>query len=1093
MSMEWKREMDRNLKETISHKILNIYSCNVRSIGNKKSTIQDIFDNNDVDIGILSEINTQNVPRFKGYQQFTLYSKKRFHGVTVCVKNGIAPNFIRIPHESAGFEIVHIMFREAPIPFHVLGLYLDVEARLTADEIRAINDKLKVIMNDILIRGEGIIAMGDLNRNIFSENLSLGSKLLIEYLEEGTMEVINDGDKHTRIDPATGQGSILDLCLLSSNIINCCKGFGVDTEKSITPFSVIKTAAGYEKRYTDHRAIMLQLQIPVFFKKPPNSEIVVNYSNKEGWTRLQEVSNRYADKMNEIIETYDDVNTIERKLSIIDIEIEHEAFGLVWKKNTKKQKKKDLKEIKQFFEEQVEDLEDALNEGMTGTDLSKKVYAIRNKIKGNKVKRQESMAINDPISGELITNPEEIKQKSLEHNMKILTKNKPREEDKEEIKEKHDNHEEIMKMTDTDAWSLNMNSYTKVLGNIKLKNKNMFKFFNKAGHRYKGSIFKFMEKLIKLEQIPFRYGNTSLVQIWKKKGSALDLNNMRFIHMRHWRCKLLEALITEEMKENIVRATPKMQLGGMPKTSSVEHLVVLKTWMMDKETKKEGGIFQTFDMSKFFDKESLLDCMYALNKKAKIDNKSYRLWYKINANTRISVKTSVGDSDFLSIFDSIGQGQNAAALVSSMNIGCAMEDTFQNKATSRIGRVNLNTVIFQDDIGKFNDSVDEARDGTKQIDNTLKRKLLSVNYDKSKYLLFGTTKQKKAMKNKIQKDPIVMGGTSLECATSEKYLGDQISDQGCEQSITDTIAERTRKLISKAEEIVQIAEHPWMASVGNALPAFKLFEAMIIPALLHNCESWIGINQKHYDELQKFQDNFIRRVLHLHVSTPKAILQWDIGMMPMKWRIIQKKMLFIRKVMHEKSITSLVKRVIYEEVQNDIKGLYYECQRASWDLGIDNVGLYDIDPLTIKSTIAERVKEEAEDAMLNSPKVADRVTDNEEDNTYIKHLSLPMCRIWIRYRARAIKGVKVNFKNSFRDYLRCRLCTANVNESQEHLEKCEGTAFERRGLRRLGVGYWRDVLLFWRRMKMKMATVTQDRVHQDEILSDIQYIFNVSC
>ena len=58
----------------------------------------------------------------------------------------------------------------------------------------------------------------------------------------------------------------------------------------------------------------------------------------------------------------------------------------------------------------------------------------------------------------------------------------------------------------------------KVLGNIKLKNKNMFRFFNKAGHRYKGSIFKFMEKLIRLEQIPFSYGNTSLVQNLEKEG-----------------------------------------------------------------------------------------------------------------------------------------------------------------------------------------------------------------------------------------------------------------------------------------------------------------------------------------------------------------------------------------------------------------------------------------------------------------------------------------------------------------------------------------------------------------------------------------------
>ena len=49
-----------------------------------------------------------------------------------------------------------------------------------------------------------------------------------------------------------------------------------------------------------------------------------------------------------------------------------------------------------------------------------------------------------------------------------------------------------------------------------------------------------------------------------------------------------------------------------------------------KEGKKEGGIFNTFDMEKFFDKESLVDCMDSLSKEANIDNKSYRLWYKLN-------------------------------------------------------------------------------------------------------------------------------------------------------------------------------------------------------------------------------------------------------------------------------------------------------------------------------------------------------------------------------------------------------------------------------------------------------------------------------
>ena len=54
--------------------------------------------------------------------------------------------------------------------------------------------------------------------------------------------------------------------------------------------------------------------------------------------------------------------------------------------------------------------------------------------------------------------------------------------------------------------------------------------------------------------------------------------------------------------------------------------------MLMKEEKKENGIFQVFDMEKFFDKESLLDTMHTLNKKAKISDKDYRMWYMLNEN-----------------------------------------------------------------------------------------------------------------------------------------------------------------------------------------------------------------------------------------------------------------------------------------------------------------------------------------------------------------------------------------------------------------------------------------------------------------------------
>ena len=71
----------------------------------------------------------------------------------------------------------------------------------------------------------------------------------------------------------------------------------------------------------------------------------------------------------------------------------------------------------------------------------------------------------------------------------------------------------------------------------------------------------------------------------------------------------------------------------------------------------------------------------------------------------------------------------------------------------------------------------------------------------------------------------------------------------------------------------------------------------LIPAPLFNSESWIGITNTHISDLQNFQDKFVRKLLRLPPSTPKAILHWDSGMKLMKWRIAEKKLLFVRKIM----------------------------------------------------------------------------------------------------------------------------------------------------------------------------------------------------
>ena len=110
----------------------------------------------------------------------------------------------------------------------------------------------------------------------------------------------------------------------------------------------------------------------------------------------------------------------------------------------------------------------------------------------------------------------------------------------------------------------------------------------------------------------------------------------------------------------------------MPNSSSVEHLVTLKTWMKMLEESKKMGIINTYDMEKFFNKESLIGIMFRLSKKADISDKDYRMWFKLNEDTKIAVKTSVGELKTELVKKSVGQGSFGAALASSINVGCVV-------------------------------------------------------------------------------------------------------------------------------------------------------------------------------------------------------------------------------------------------------------------------------------------------------------------------------------------------------------------------------------------------------------------------------------
>ena len=148
---------------------------------------------------------------------------------------------------------------------------------------------------------------------------------------------------------------------------------------------------------------------------------IINFRNS-GWDKCKEITDKHASKIIDALNNITDVDKLESKIYGIDLDIQIECFGITWERPFKKKKvrKKNSKELNEIYKQRYNELEDVLNDDFFKQDLYQRIYKLKNVINGPKVEAPEPTAINDPITGELITDNEEIKRVSLEHNVKIM-------------------------------------------------------------------------------------------------------------------------------------------------------------------------------------------------------------------------------------------------------------------------------------------------------------------------------------------------------------------------------------------------------------------------------------------------------------------------------------------------------------------------------------------------------------------------------------------------------------------------------------------------------------------------------------------------
>ena len=97
-------------------------------------------------------------------------------------------------------------------------------------------------------------------------------------------------------------------------------------------------------------------------------------------------------------------------------------------------------------------------------------------------------------------------------------------------------------------------------------------------------------------------------------------------------------------------------------------------------------------------------------------------------------------------------------------------------------------------------------------------------------------------------------------------------------------------------------------------------------------------------------------------------------------------------------------------------------------------------------------------------------------------MKLPDARAWFRYRSKMSKRVKGNTPSALRNYMNCRHCDLQEEETQEHLEVCEGTKHMRAIL---DMTIEDNHKVFWRKLSRKLDETTNTEIHDKNMESNL--------
>ena len=453
-------------------------------------------------------------------------------------------------------------------------------------------------------------------------------------------------------------------------------------------------------------------------------------------------------------------------------------------------------------------------------------------------------AIINPDTGKLAVTKEETLKATLKYCKDTLKNNEPFNEFRRERDNKQKEAKHFLQLKQG-QFTATKETFDQMIKKFRASRKRNYDFLTKASKGFQDNVFKMCVRMFEEESFPAEFQYTTLNMIFKGgKGRKEILSNNRFVHCKDVWARTAEGLIVEDgLRGPLIEKSSIYQIGGQPGHRPEELIFVMKSVIAKHLKNKKMLILKLYDISKFFDKETIEDALLTCNKRG-ADPKAVRLWYKLNQHTQIRVKTGAGISGYSMVGAVLGQGTLGGALISQAVLDEGVMAQFPPGGPLQVdyGTVPLAPVMFQDDLADCSGSLDNARESNRRVDVLTKQLCLELNRDKSVYILQGSKKQKEQIRLQILKEPLMCGQFHMKEEKVSKWLGHYLSSEGLAISVAETVKHRDSKIRGASLEIAQIV-NDWRSHLaGGMMTAVTLWERCCVPSLLHGAGTWVDIS-----------------------------------------------------------------------------------------------------------------------------------------------------------------------------------------------------------------------------------------------------------